>query len=108
MTNFEAISARLYPYSVDDNLIRITCTDVGLSSEEEYSFGNKVSVAKATIGILKQLITLTSENIGKCSLGYNPTKIGQQIFNLAKDNNLLDIAEEFDTRSIIQDISDQW
>ena len=55
MTNFEAISARLYPYNVDDNLIAVACEDAGLDAEVEYrSQTDKISVAKATIDILKQ------------------------------------------------------
>ena len=37
MTNYEAISARLYPYNVDDNLIVVACVDAGLGQEDEYS-----------------------------------------------------------------------
>lgn len=96
MTNFEAISARLYPYSVDDNVIIVACTDAGLAAENEYAPDNRVSVAKAAIDVLKQLVVLTSEGIGKCSLGYDTKNLGQRIHNLAKDSGLTDIAREFD------------
>ena len=69
MTNFEAISARLYPYNVDDNLIAVACLDAELKTEDEYATGNKVSVAKASIDVLKQLIVLSSESNGGYSLG---------------------------------------
>ena len=71
MTNFEAISARLYPYNVDDNLIAVACLDAELKTEDEYANGNKVSVAKASIDVLKQLIDLSSESNGGYSLGYD-------------------------------------
>jgi len=35
-------------------------------------------------------------------------KLEKRIFHIAKENGLDDIAEEFDTRSKITDISDQW
>lgn len=61
MTNSDAISARLYPYDVGDDLIAVACMDAELPADEEYAPGNKVSVAKAAIDILKQLVVLTSE-----------------------------------------------
>lgn len=96
MTNFEAISARLYPYNVDDNLINVACEDVSLPVDGKYVPGNKPAAIKATIDVLKQLIVLASENNGGYSLGYDPYKLSQRIYNLAKDNGLTDIAEEFD------------
>lgn len=93
-TNFEAISARLYPYNVPDSLIKIACADVGLLADEKYSSVNKVSVAKAAIDILKQLIILASESNGGYSLSYHD-KLKERIYNLAKDNGLTDIADEF-------------
>ena len=69
---------------------------------------DKISVAKATIAILRNLIVLASESNGGYSLSYNTDGLKERIFKLAKDNGLTDIAEEFDTRSKITDISDQW
>lgn len=96
MTNFEAISARLYPYNVDDNLIAVACMDAGLRADAMY-WGptGKTSVAKATIDILKQLIVLSSESNGGYALGYDVDKLRERIYALAKDNGLTDIADEF-------------
>lgn len=95
MRNSEVILARLYPYDVDDNLVAVACMDTGLSADEEYSSSNKVPVAKAAIDVLKQLIVLSSESNGGCSLGYNE-ELRRRIHALAKDNGLTDIASEFD------------
>lgn len=95
MTNFEAILARLYPYKVDDALIVIACTDAGITAQDEYVADNKTAVAKAAIDCIKQLIVLTAESIGGCSLSYETQKLGQRIYTLAKDNGLADIAQEF-------------
>lgn len=109
MTNFEAISARLYPYNVDDNLIIVACMDAGLKAEAEYwGQTGKISVAKATIDILKQLIVLSSEGNGGYALGYDVDMLRERIYALAKDNGLTDIADEFDSRSSISDASDLW
>lgn len=108
MTNFEAISASLYPYDVDPLLKEKICEDEGLNAQSTYSAADKVSVAKATIAILRNLIVLDSESNGGYSLSYDTDKLKERIFNLAKENGLTDIADEFDTRSKITDISDQW
>ena len=102
MTNFEAISARLYPYNVDDNLIAVACLDAELKTEDEYATGNKVSVAKALIDVLKQLIVLSSESNGGYSLGYDTDELRRRIHDIAKDNGLTDIADEFNATPTIE------
>ena len=102
MTNFEAISARLYPYNVDDNLIAVACLDAELKTEDEYATGNKVSVAKASIDVLKQLIVLSSESNGDYSLGYDTDELRRRIHDIAKDNGLTDIADEFNATQTIE------
>lgn len=108
MTKLEAISASLYPYDVDPYLKEKASIDEGIDAQADYTETDKISVAKATIAILLNLIVLTSESNGGYSLSYNTDGLKERIFNLAKENGLTDIAEEFDTRSKIVDISDQW
>ena len=108
MTNLEAISASLYHYDVDQFLKEKACIDEGIDAQADYTVADKISVAKATIAILRNLIVLASESNGGYSLSYNTDGLKERIFKLAKDNGLTDIAEEFDTRSKITDISDQW
>lgn len=102
MTNFEAISARLYPYNVDDNLIAIACLDAGLGTDDEYDAANKLLVVRAAIDILKQLIVLSSESNGGYSLGYNVEELRRRIHALAKDNSLTDIADEFNAAPTVE------
>ena len=102
MTNFEAISARLYPYNVDDNLIAVACLDAELKTEDEYATGNKVSVAKASIDVLKQLIVLSSESNGGYSLGYDTDELRRRLHDIATDNGLTDIADEFNATPTIE------
>lgn len=108
MTNFEAISASLYPFSVDDALIRKVCIDNSLNSEDEYSGSNKQEIAVCSINILKMLVVLSSESNGGYSLSYNTDQVKQRIWSIAHDNGLADIAEEFESRSVIIDVSDKW
>lgn len=106
MKNFEAISASLYPYDVDPFLKEKACIDEGIDTQADYTVTDKISVAKATIAILRNLIVLASESNGAIHCRTRTT--GKRIFHIAKENGLDDIAEEFDTRSKITDISDQW
>lgn len=108
MTNLEAISASMYPYDVDQFLKEKACIDEGIDAQADYTVADKISVAKATIAILRNLIVLASESNGGYSLSYDTDGLKVRIFQLAKENGLTDIAEEFDTRSKIIDISDQW
>ena len=102
MTNYDAISARLYPYNVDDNLIAVACVDAGLGQEDEYSAKDKKPVAKAAIDVLRQLIVLTSESNGGYSLGYDVNELRRRIHDIAKDNGFADIAEEFNARPTVK------
>lgn len=96
MTNFEAISARLYPYNVDDNLVAVACLDASLVTDDEYTASDKPLVARAAIDVLKQLVVLSSESNGGYALGYDTEELRNRIYDLAKDNGLTDIADEFD------------
>lgn len=108
MKNAEAVSASLYPYDVPPALIEKACIDKGVDLRSDYTPDDKISVAKATIAILRDLIVLASESNGGYSLSYDTDKLKERIFDIAKENGLDDIAEEFDARSKIIDISDQW
>ena len=68
MKNFEAISASLYPYDVDPFLKEKACIDEGIDTQADYTVTDKISVAKATIAILRNLIVLASESNGGYSL----------------------------------------
>ena len=76
--------------------------DAELPADEEYAPGNKVSVAKAAIDILKQLVVLTSEGNGGYSFGYNAEELRRRIHALAKDNGLTDIADEFNPQPTVR------
>ena len=95
MTNFEAISAEIYPYNVDDNLISKACLDNDVDEKQAYDKSQKSSIAMSVIDILKKLIVLSSESNGGFGLSYDTDKIKERIYNIAMENNLSDIAEEF-------------
>ena len=88
MKNFEAISASLYPYDVDPFLKEKACIDEGIDTQADYTVTDKISVAKATIAILRNLIVLASESNGGYSLSYTD-KLAKRIFHIAKENGTI-------------------
>ena len=57
---------------------------------------------KAAIDILKQLIVLASESNGGYSIRYNVEELRRRIHDLAKDNGLTDIADEFNLQPTVK------
>lgn len=98
MLNYEAIIGNLYPYDVDENLINKACIDNDVEPNDEYSINNKEKIARVSIDILINLITLSSESDSGYSLSYNVDKLKDRICFLAKKNGLDGIAEEYDQR----------
>lgn len=89
-------------------LIEKACIDNEMTAAEEYFADMKQGVAKATITILRHLIVLQCESNGGYSLSYDTEALKERIYNLAKDNGLTDIAEEYDRRSHIIDRTSIW
>lgn len=107
MTNFEAISAMLYPYEVDNSLIEKQCIDFGISTEDIYDTDQKETIARITIDILRNLLVLSSESDSGYSLSYSIEGLKKRIATIAKDNKLTDIAEEFNDRPAVEFL-DLW
>lgn len=107
MTNYEAISAMLYPYDVDKTLIEKQCIDFEVASEDVYDKSIKDTIARITITILRNLLVLSSEGDSGYSLSYSIEGLKKRIAAIAKDNELTDIAEEFSDRPSVEFL-DLW
>lgn len=94
----DAIIGNLYPYDVDENLILKVCIDNDVYPEDEYSSECKVSIARISIDILINLLSLSSESDSGYSLTYDVDKIKDRICFIAKSNGLADIAKEYDNK----------
>lgn len=101
----DAIVSNLYPYDVDENLILKACIDCDVFPEDEYSVEARESVARATIYILANLISLSSESDSGYSLSYNVDKLKERICFIARSNGLADIADEYDNKPKVYIIS---
>lgn len=108
MTILEAIIGSIYPYAVDEALILKTCVDLDIIADDEYTIQDKEIVARATIGILLNLISLSSESKGDNSLSYNADNIKERIYNIASFNGFDDIAAQYGVGSRITDKTDMW
>lgn len=108
MTISEAIIGSIYPYAVDEALIGKTCIDLGINMDDEYSATDREKVARATIFILQNMLSLSSEGKSGDSSSYDTNKLKERIYNIASFNGLTDIAEEYKPHSRIIDRSDMW
>lgn len=89
ITKFDALIGELEPYTSSPASMTKSLLDAGVQDpEEEYTAEDKRTVAKATIAILKKLIVLSSDSLGKSSQGYNVDKLEKRIKLLAKENDL--------------------
>lgn len=107
MTNLEAISAMLYPYEVDRNLIEKQCIDFGITSEDFYANDFQADVARITVAILRNLLVLNSESDSGYSLSYSAEGLKKRIVAIAKEYEMSDIAEEFSDRPQVEFL-DLW
>lgn len=89
ITKFDALIGELEPYTSSPASMTKSLLDAGVQNpEEEYTAEDKRTVAKAAIAILKKLIVLSSDSLGKSSQGYNVDKLEKRIKLLAKENDL--------------------
>ena len=63
--------------------------DVGVTdADAAYTVGDKRTIAKAAVAVLKKLIVLSSDSLGKSSQGYNVEKLEKRIKALCEENDL--------------------
>ena len=63
--------------------------DAGVTdADAPYTAGDKRTIAKAAVAVLKKLIVLSSDSLGKSSQGYNVDKLEKRIKALCEENDL--------------------
>lgn len=97
----DAIIGSLYPYDVDDSLILKACIDNDVSLDDTYSAKHKEIVARVSIDVLVNLISLSSESDSGYSLSYNVDKLKERICSIAKSNGFADIADEYNNKPMV-------
>lgn len=108
LTKYEALLGELEPYTPSAPTLKKAMADAGIDdySSEYAPESDKRSIALAAINVLKKLIVLTSDSIGKSSQGYSVYKLEKRIKNLCTENDL--DASEFVEISSIADGSNLW
>ena len=90
MTNLQAITAEIEPYSISDDSNEKSLLDsalhfgVSISAEDEYTSDNRRVVALAAMMSLNRLRVLSSENIGGISQVYDTVKLEKRIKAIAQ------------------------
>lgn len=106
-TKYDALIGELEPYTPSPATIKKSLLDAGISDfDSEYTTADKRDVAKAAIAVLKRLIVLSSDSMGKSSQGYQVDKLEKRIKDLAAENDL-DV-EEFLEVPTVEDGSNRW
>lgn len=107
ITKYDALIGELEPYTSSPASLTKSLLDAGVQDpEEEYTAEDKRTVAKAAISVLKRLIVLSSDSLGKSSQGYNVDKLEKRIKLLAKENDLE--MSDFVEVPTVEDGSNLW
>lgn len=108
LTKYEALLGELEPYTPSALTIKKALKDSGIDNmNSEYAAEtDKRSIALAAIRVLKKMVVLTSDSLGKSSQGYSVEKLEDRIKDLCAENGL--DASEFVEISSITDGSNQW
>lgn len=107
ITKYDALIGELEPYTSSQASLTKSLLDAGVQDpEEEYTAEDKRTVAKAAISVLKRLIVLSSDSLGKSSQGYNVDKLEKRIKLLAKENDLE--VSDFVEVPTVEDGSNLW
>jgi hypothetical protein len=109
LTIHDALIGELEPYAPSSITIQKAIYDAGLKDmvDDEYvPEEHKRPVAKAAINVLKKMIVLSSDSLGKSSQGYSVEGLEQRIKDLCIENGL-DLSDFVEVSSIT-DGSNQW
>lgn len=89
LTKLNALLGEIEPYTPSGATLRKALMDVGVTdADEPYNVGDKRTIAKAAVAVLKKLIVLSSDSLGKSSQGYNVEKLEKRIKALCEENDL--------------------
>lgn len=108
LTKYEALIGELEPYTPSRITLQKALADAQVSDlENEYNpETDKKGIAVAAIKILKKMIVLTSDSLGKSSQGYSVDMLKKRIKELCSENGLE--ASEFVEIPTITDGSNLW
>ena len=107
LTKLDALIGELDPYTPSPAALKKSLIDAGVEGmDEEYTAADKKAVAVAAIKVLKRLIVLSSDSLGKSSQGYQVDKLEKRIKDLAAEND--QDAEDFLELPTVESGSHLW
>lgn len=108
LTKFDALIGELEPYTPNRLTLMKALADANVTDlDAEYTQEDKKPIAVAAIKVLKKLIVLSSDSLGKSSQGYNVDKLEKGIKALCTENDL-DADDFVDDLPSITDGSMYW
>lgn len=108
LTKYNALVGELEPYTPSRLALQKALADVKISDwDSEYNADtDQRTIAIAAIKVLKRMIVLTNDTLGKSSQGYSVEKLEKRIKDLCNENGL-DVSD-FVEDSSITDGSNLW
>lgn len=107
LTLYQAVLGELDPYSPSSLTIKKAMIDQRLNPTDQYDSAQKVPVIKAAVNVLKKMIVLSSDGMGKSSQGFNkPEELRKRITSMCKEAGL-DVSDYIEIPSI-EDGSHLW
>lgn len=89
LSMLNALLGEIEPYTPSGATLRKALLDAGVEdADAEYAKEHKRTIAKAAVAVLKKLIVLSSDGLGKSSQGYNVDKLEKRIKALCEENDL--------------------
>ena len=108
LTKFDALIGELEPYNPSRLTLMKALADANVEDlDAEYTQADKRSIARAAIHVLKKLIVLSSDSLGKSSQGYQVDKLEKRIKDLCNENDL-DVSEFVTDLPSVSDGSNLW
>ena len=107
-TKYEALLGELEPYCPKQSTIKKALADAQVTDwDSEYDpMSDKRPIAKAAISVLKKMVVLSSDSVGKSSQGYNVGMLEKRIKDICAENGF-DGSDFVDVPSIT-DGSNLW
>ena len=101
LTKYDALIGELEPYTVSPITLKKALADASVGDlDAEYDAeADRKPIAIAAIKVLKKLVVLTSDSMGKSSQGYNVDELKKQIKAICSENGL-DVSDFVDVPSI--------
>ncbi len=107
LTKYEALIGELDPYTPSPLTLKKALMDANAGDpEDEYGAADKPAIALAAIHVLKKLIVLASDSMGKSSQSYSVEALKSRIKDLCNENGFDD--SDFVEVPTITDGSNLW